>query len=106
LDARYNVAVIVDTCAVTLPAALVFAGSLEELTRTGVISYLYSDDWERDAKTHQKEWGATFWKMWKIYQKGSHANPWLASVPPEVLEMDCWKAAPRNGRPFPGGKRV
>lgn len=70
LHACYNIAVIIDTCSVSLLAALVFAGSLQELTRIGVMAWLHDERYERDARTNLKSWGKTLWTMWKMYHKG------------------------------------
>jgi hypothetical protein len=103
MHAFYNIAVSVDTFSVSRVAALVFAGSLEELTRIGVMAWLHDERYEKDAKANLKSWGQTLWTMWKIYHKGSHSGPWMTRVPKEVLDMDCWKAVPRKG-PAPGGR--
>ena len=55
------------------------------------MTWLDDDWWEMDASRHVKEWGATFWGLWKIYHKGKLPGPWLTRVPKEVLDMDCWK---------------
>jgi hypothetical protein len=76
---------------VCLVAALAFAGSLEEVTRLGIMNWLYHDDFGSGCMFYAAKWQKTLWSMWQIYNKGKNAQTWLTSVPKEVLEMDCWK---------------
>ncbi len=69
---------------VCLVAALAFAGSLEEVTRLGIMNWLYHDDFRSGCMFYAAKWQKTLWSMWQIYNKGKNAQK-------------CAKRSPRDG---------
>ena len=82
-----------DTNVVDLLAALVFTGSLEEVTRIGILAWLESDTYRDQCAQQVEEWGETLWSLWKAQSHGGMSSSDLFNkVPPEVAALDCWKA--------------
>ena len=69
---------------------MVFAGTMEEVTRVGVMSWLESDKYEDEAQKNMQAWGATFWSMWKGIAEITSAEA-LNRAPNAVKILDCWK---------------